>query len=60
MYIHPRSINDKIFAAWRSPGRFTKNPDIIRLKTGRLLLVYSDTEAHCRQFEAQVVGRIVR
>lgn len=46
MYIHPRSINDKVFDAWRSPGRFTKNPDIIRLKSGRLLLVYSDTEAH--------------
>merc|ERR1711964_340115 len=46
MYIHPRSVADKIFDAWRSPGRFTKNPDIIRLKSGRLLLVYSDTEAH--------------
>ena len=46
MYIHPRSVADKIFDAWRSPGRFTKNPDIIQLKSGRLLLVYSDTEAH--------------
>lgn len=46
MYIHPRSIADKVFLAWKSPGRFTKNPDIVRLQSGRLLLVYSDTEAH--------------
>ena len=46
MYIHTRTVNHKIFEAWRSPGRFTKNPDIIRLSSGRLLLVYSDTEAH--------------
>ena len=46
MYVHPRSVADKVFDVWRSPDRFTKNPDIIRLKSGRLLLVYSDTEAH--------------
>ena len=46
MYIHPRSVTDKVFDVWRSPGRFTKNPDIIRLKSGRLLLVYSDTDSH--------------
>ena len=46
MYIPPRSVAHKVFDAWRSPNRFTKNPDIIRLASGRLLLVYSDTEAH--------------
>ena len=46
MYIHTRTVADKVFDAWQSPGRFTKNPDIIRLNSGRLLLVYSDTEAH--------------
>ncbi len=46
MYIHSRSVAEKVFDVWRSPGRFTKNPDIIRLESGRLLLVYSDTESH--------------
>ena len=46
MHTHPRTVAHKVFTAWRSPGRFTKNPDIIRLESGRLLLVYSDTEAH--------------
>ncbi|HEY9077828.1 MAG TPA: sialidase family protein [Anaerolineaceae bacterium] len=54
MYIHPRSLNHKIFDVWRSPGRFTKNPDIVRLPKGRLLLVYSDNDAHWSQ-ENQVL-----
>ncbi|MCP4404649.1 MAG: exo-alpha-sialidase [bacterium] len=49
MYIHTRSIVDKVFDVWRSPGRFTKNPDIIQLPSGRLMLVYSDTDAHWAQ-----------
>ena len=43
---HPRSLDDRTFEVWRNPGRFTKNPDIIELPTGRLMLVYSDTEKH--------------
>ena len=54
MHIHPRSIAHKVFDIWRSPGRFTKNPDIIDLPTGRLLLIYSDTDAHWSQ-EDQVL-----
>ena len=46
MHTHTRSIKDKVFEIWRSPGRFTKNPDIVRLPDGRLLLVYSDNDAH--------------
>ena len=46
MYTHTRSIKDKVFEVWRSPGRFTKNPDVVRLSEGRLLLVYSDNDAH--------------
>lgn len=46
MYTHTRSVAHKVFDAWRSPGRFTKNPDIVRLDTGRLLFVYSDTDFH--------------
>ena len=49
MHSHPRSFNDRVFVAWRSPGRFTKNPDIVKLPSGRLLLVYSDTDGHWAQ-----------
>lgn len=46
MYIAPRSVDRKVFEIWRSPGRFTKNPDLIALPSGRLMLVYADTDAH--------------
>ena len=49
MLIHPRSVNDKAFQVWPSPGRFTKNPDLIQLPSGRLMLVYSDTDSHWSQ-----------
>ena len=49
MIEHPRSINEKVFNIWRSPGRFTKNPDIIALPNDRMLLGYSDTDAHWSQ-----------
>ena len=54
MYKHPRSVVDKVFTIWPSPGRFTKNPDMVRLPEGRLLLVYSDNDAHWSQ-ETQVL-----
>jgi hypothetical protein len=37
---------DRYREVWRSPGRFTKNPDIIRFASGRLMLVYCDTDRH--------------
>ena len=46
MYIHSRSLSHKVRVIWRSPGRFTKNPDIVSLPTGRYLLIYSDVDAH--------------
>ena len=46
MLIHTRSVAHKVFDIWRSPGRFTKNPDIVALPSGRYLLVYSDVDAH--------------
>lgn len=49
-----RSVFDKVFDVWRSPGRFTKNPDIIQLPEGRILLVYSDNDAHLSQ-ETQIL-----
>ena len=54
VFKHTRSINDRVFDIWRSPGRFTKNPDIIRLSSGRLMLVYADTDGHWSQ-EDQVL-----
>ena len=49
MHIHTRSVCHKVFEVWRSPGRFTKNPDLVQLPSGRLLFVYSDTDAHWAQ-----------
>ena len=46
MYIPPRSVVHKVFEIWRSPERFTKNPDLIALPSGRLMLIYADTDAH--------------
>ncbi len=46
MYMHSRSLSHKVREIWRSPGRFTKNPDIVSLPTGRYLLIYSDVDAH--------------
>lgn len=54
LYRHPRSINDRVFDVWRSPGRFTKNPDMVQLPSGRLMLVYSDNDQHWSQ-ETQVL-----
>ena len=45
MHIHPRSVAHKVFDIWRSPGRFTKNPDIVETPSGAFLLIYSDTVA---------------
>lgn len=49
MHIHPRSIAHKAFDVWRIPGRFTKNPDIIELSSGRLMLIFADTDSHWSQ-----------
>ena len=58
MLIHPRSLHDRTFDIWRSPGRFTKNPDLIELPGGRLMLVYSDNDQHWSQ-EDQILTLLV-
>ena len=58
MLIHPRSLHDRTYDIWRSPGRFTKNPDLIELPGGRLMLVYSDNDQHWSQ-EDQVLTLLV-
>jgi hypothetical protein len=40
------SAPGRVFTAWRSPGRFTKNPDLVALPSGKLLAVYADTDKH--------------
>ena len=52
---HPRSVRDRVFDVWRNEGRFTKNPDIIELPSGRLMLVYSDTEQHLSREDQYLV-----
>ena len=46
MLEHTHTVSKEVFDVWRSPGRFTKNPDLVLLDSGRLLLVYSDTDEH--------------
>jgi len=36
----------RVWTAWRSEGRFTKNPDAVALPDGRLLAVYADVDSH--------------
>ncbi|MBI3974270.1 MAG: exo-alpha-sialidase [Chloroflexi bacterium] len=40
------SAPGRVWTAWRSPERFTKNPDMVALPDGRLLAVYADTDKH--------------
>lgn len=47
----PCSILQPAFSIWRNPGRFTKNPDLVKLESGRLLLVYSDTDRHWSEID---------
>ncbi|TBL78979.1 sialidase family protein [Paenibacillus thalictri] len=54
MLTHTRSVKHRVFEVWRSPGRFTKNPDLIRLPSGRLMLVYCDNDAHW-SLETQII-----
>jgi hypothetical protein len=54
---HPaalRSLHSRSFDAWRSPNRFTKNPDLVRMPSGRLIFIYSDNDRHWSQ-ETQVL-----
>lgn len=47
-----RSLEDKpgaIADIWRIPGRFTKNPDIIRFPSGKMMLVFCDDDSHWAQ-----------
>jgi hypothetical protein len=56
--LHSRSLHDRTTDIYRSPDRFTKNPDLIRLDSGRLMLVYSDTDSHWSQVN-QILTTVV-
>lgn len=49
------TLDGRVFDVWRNPGRFTKNPDIIELPSGRLMLVYSDTDRHLSQEDQHLI-----
>ncbi len=49
LHSHTRSVADRCHDIHISPDRFTKNPDIVQTKDGRLLLVYSDNDQHWSQ-----------
>ncbi len=49
-----KSLHSRSYTAWASNGRFTKNPDLVRLPTGRLLFIYSDNDQHWSQ-ETQIL-----
>src|SRR6266567_4692505 len=36
----------RVWDIWRKPGRFTKNPDIVRFPSGRMMLVFCDDDQH--------------
>ena len=40
---------ERVWTVWRPAGRFTKNPDIVRFASGRMMLVYSDSDQHWAQ-----------
>lgn len=39
----------QVWPIWRNPGRFTKNPDIVRFPSGKMMLVFSDSDQHWAQ-----------
>ena len=40
---------DRVWTIWHTPGRFTKNPDIVRFPSGKMMLVFSDADQHWAQ-----------
>lgn len=56
-HAHPgglKSLHHRSYDAWRSPNRFTKNPDLVRMPNGRLIFIYSDNDRHWSQ-ETQIL-----
>ncbi len=47
----------QVWDIWRSPGRFTKNPDIVRFPSGRMMLVFCDDDQHWAE-ESSIITTI--
>ena len=43
-----------VWDIWRKPGRFTKNPDIIRFPSGRMMLVFCDDDQHWAEESSKI------
>ena len=45
---HRRTLEGtgRVWDIWRVPGHFTKNPDLIRFPSGRMMLVFCETDQH--------------
>ena len=44
----------RVWDIWRNPGRFTKNPDIVRFPSGRMMLVFCDDDQHWAEESSRI------
>src|SRR5882762_8751666 len=44
----------RVWDIWRKPGRFTKNPDIVRFPSGRMMLVFCDDDQHWAEESSKI------
>ena len=44
----------RVWDIWRTPGRFTKNPDIVRFPSGRMMLVFCDDDQHWAEESSKI------
>ncbi len=44
----------RVWDIWRIPGRFTKNPDIVRFPSGRMMLVFCDDDQHWAEESSKI------
>ena len=44
----------RVWDIWRTPGRFTKNPDIVRFPSGKMMLVFCDDDQHWAEESSKI------
>src|SRR5262245_52987986 len=44
----------RVWDIWRNPNRFTKNPDIVRFPSGRMMLVFCDDDQHWAEESSKI------
>ena len=52
--MHTLEGTGRVWDIWRIPGRFTKNPDIIRFPSGRMMLVFCDDDQHWAEDSSRI------